>query len=61
MSNKQRKETVKMNREKIGMKTIREWYKKTYGKLEDGDIADGYDICDIIWKFEKDRKDLQTK
>jgi len=38
---------------KITMKDIRAWYKKNYGKLED--IVEGYDICDILWYYEKSR------
>jgi len=41
---------------KITMKDIRAWYKANYGHLDAGDIADGYDICDIIWHYEKNRK-----
>jgi len=40
---------------KISMKDIRVWYQKNYGNLENGDIAEGYDVCDIIWFYEKDR------
>lgn len=44
---------------KITMKEIRAWYQQNFGNLEDGDIADGYNICDILWFYEKTRKELE--
>ncbi len=43
------------------MKEIRAWYEKSFGHLEDEDIADGQDICDIVWVYEKNRDKILKK
>ena len=41
------------------MKQIRDWFHKKFGNLDiQKDLEDYQSICNIIWTWERDRKDL---